>query len=181
MTNTPQGSLQSSAAADATAQEGPADSADHLASVNELRSQFVLFKRTLNLLRANTAHPDLGPSGLPMLGMLHWLGPQRTTALAAKLFLDPSTVSRQVDTLTRSGYVEKLADPDDGRASLVHLTDTGEQALTQHLQTIGSTLNGLLADWSVADLRTLSALLGRLNSDVHARFPGATDISGPSV
>ena len=148
-------------------------------AVTELRSQIVLFKRTLHLVRSSTATPELGPSGLPLLGALRRLGPQRTTTLAAEVFLDPSTVSRQVDALVRSGYVEKVADPDDRRASLVQLTESGRAALAAHLDAIGVTLQGLLAGWSVGDLRALSALLGRLNSDVHARIPDSP--SGPAA
>ena len=54
-------------------------------------------------------------------------GPRRLTTLAEAVHSDPSTVSRQVAALVRNGLVERLADPDDGRASLLAATPTGQR------------------------------------------------------
>lgn len=148
----------------------PVDPSAREQAVAELRAQIVIFKRTLNLVRSS-AMPDLGPSALPLLGTLSRLGPSRTTVLATELALDPSTISRQVDALARSGYVDKVADPRDRRASLVQLTESGCAVLREHLAILGAALHDLLADWSMTDLHALSDLLGRFNSDVHARIP----------
>lgn len=150
----------------------PAVEADRrTTAVADLRAQFLAFKRTLHVLRTGSElHHSVTAAGVPVLGMLRRLGPQRTTAIAAEACLDPSTVSRQIDSLVRSGHVEKVPDPQDGRASLVQLTDAGRAALQQHLDAIGAVLGELLDSWSTDDLITLSTLLGRLNDDVNARF-----------
>ena len=46
-------------------------------------------------------------------------GPSRSSALAAAIHSDPSTVSRQIAAMVRDGLVERMADPEDGRASVV--------------------------------------------------------------
>ena len=46
-------------------------------------------------------------------------GPMRATAVAEGLQSDPSTVSRQVAALVKHGLLERRADQDDGRASLL--------------------------------------------------------------
>ncbi len=56
-------------------------------------------------------------------------GPVRLSELAEKMQADPSTISRQVATLVKDGYVERRADPVDGRASLLVVTDRGAAAL----------------------------------------------------
>jgi len=148
------------------------------AAAHELQAQIIAFKRTLHLIRTGSAlHRSTTAAGVPILGILRRMGPQRTTALAGESGLDPSTVSRQVDGLVRSGHVAKVPDPADGRAMLCRLTDHGEAELQAHLQAIGATLQGLLDGWSSADIASLATLLGRLNDDVYARF--ATPPNGP--
>src|ERR1700761_4947179 len=61
-------------------------------------------------------------------------GPVRASELAEKVQADPSTVSRQVASLVKSGYVERRADPVDGRASLLVLTDRGQEFYAEHLR-----------------------------------------------
>lgn len=139
--------------------------------VEGLRTQVIAFKRTLHAIRTSSdLHRSVAPAGVPLLGVLHRHGPQRVTNLAGEVGLDTSTVSRQIDALLRSGHVEKVRDPADGRAWLVQLTATGRDALRDHLASIGEALHDLLDAWSTDDLHTLSTLLGRLNDDVRARF-----------
>ena len=69
--------------------------------------------------------PSLRSSGA--LAMLAKCGPIRSGDLAKELFLDQSTVSRHIAHLEASGLVEKVADPDDRRATQLHLTDLGHK------------------------------------------------------
>lgn len=55
-------------------------------------------------------------------------GSLRMQDLAGRVVLSRSRVSRLVDDLERRGYVERLPDPDDGRACLAHLTSDGRAA-----------------------------------------------------
>lgn len=151
------------------------DSPERLAAGHDLQTQLIRFKRTLHLIRTGSSlHLSTTAAGVPLLGILKRCGPQRTTAMAAEFLLDPSTVSRQVDALVRSGHVEKVRDPADGRALLVQLTDSGRAELGAHMRAINDTLSGLLDEWSIEDLHTLTRLLGRLNDDVYARFTSPT-------
>ncbi len=153
---------------------GPGAAADRQAAAHDLQTQLVHFKRTLHMIRTgSTLHRSATTAGVPVLGILNRCGPLRTTAIAAEFYLDPSTVSRQVDALVRSGHVEKVPDPADGRATLVQLTDAGRAELNAHIHAINATLSGLLDQWTLDDLQTLTRLLGRLNDDVYARFAGA--------
>ena len=52
----------------------------------------------------------------------------RMQDLGERVVLSRSRVSRLVDDLEHEGYVERLPDPEDGRATLAHLTTEGARA-----------------------------------------------------
>ena len=56
----------------------------------------------------------------------------RAGALAECMQSDPSTVSRQVAALVKDGLLERRADPADGRASLLVLTEKADAVLADH-------------------------------------------------
>lgn len=53
----------------------------------------------------------------------------RITEIAERAQLTKQTVVYLVNELERLGYVERVPDPDDGRAKLVRLTERGETAV----------------------------------------------------
>jgi DNA-binding MarR family transcriptional regulator len=55
-------------------------------------------------------------------------GESRVTALAAELGLDKSTLSRTIESLVRSGLVERRAAPGDRRKQRLTLTPLGRRA-----------------------------------------------------
>jgi DNA-binding MarR family transcriptional regulator len=52
-------------------------------------------------------------------------GPQRQAALAAEFDTDSASMTRTVQRLERAGYVRRVPDPADGRATLVEPTAAG--------------------------------------------------------
>ncbi|HEX5097515.1 MAG TPA: MarR family transcriptional regulator, partial [Acidimicrobiia bacterium] len=95
-------------------------------------------------------------------------GRQSMVSLAASASMDIGAVSRQVRELEELGAVRRLADPDDGRVALLELTAKGRR-MAENLRAVGIRhLDEALRDWSVADARTLTALLGRLVDDLVA-------------
>jgi DNA-binding MarR family transcriptional regulator len=87
--------------------------------------------------------------------------PMRSGALAECVQSDPSTVSRQVAALVKDGYLERRADPDDGRASLLVLTPKAHTLLAEHDQIRLTYFARMLDGWSDTDLRRFAALLER--------------------
>ena len=85
----------------------------------------------------------------------------RSSELAEALHADPSTVSRYVAQLVAQGFVRREADPDDGRATLLVLTESGMERV-QAMRTLRRTaLNAAMGDWTDDELWTLVRLLGR--------------------
>jgi len=74
------------------------------------------------LLREVGLHP-----GQELIMMMLWdKGPMRQTELASQLlFADSAGTTRKVQRLERAGYVRRIPDPSDGRATLVESTAAG--------------------------------------------------------
>ncbi|WP_327034518.1 MarR family transcriptional regulator [Micromonospora ureilytica] len=108
-------------------------------------------------------HRVLDRAAYVILRHLADAGPQNVSALAARLNLDGSTVTRQVSALQRDGLITRTPDPSDGRGTVISPTAAGLQRMAA-VQAARTRLYGdMLADWSTEDRSTLAALLGRLN------------------
>jgi DNA-binding MarR family transcriptional regulator len=86
--------------------------------------------------------------------------------LAQRCRLDPSTVSRAVAALVGAGLVARSADPADGRASVLALTDRGRAVLASCTAWYGDLLAEALQDWSNEDLAAFGAMLQRFSDDL---------------
>lgn len=71
----------------------------------------------------------LTPSQLSTLSYVGVSGPVRLGDLAAAERIAPSTLTRLVNVLESRGYVQRQPAPDDARAALVTLTESGRAAL----------------------------------------------------
>ncbi|MGH8963520.1 MAG: MarR family winged helix-turn-helix transcriptional regulator [Jatrophihabitantaceae bacterium] len=122
------------------------------------------FVRTRTQVLAAAAH-DVEWSAHMVLKALDNDGPLRSSRVADLLQADPSTVSRQVAALVRDGLVERRADPEDGRACLLVLTDKAADVLKRHDQIRHQHFDRMLAGWNERDLRRFSTLLTRFTED----------------
>jgi DNA-binding MarR family transcriptional regulator len=104
-------------------------------------------------------------------------GPMRLMALAAAAQCDSSTVSRQVGTLVAKGYLERLPDPDDGRACLLKPTAAAHERYRKYLDVRAAREEEVLSSWSDADRARFAALLTRYSEDFRAYYVGQL---GPS-
>jgi DNA-binding MarR family transcriptional regulator len=100
-------------------------------------------------------------------------GPVRPSALADSLYIDLSTVSRQLAALESSGWVARERDPDDRRAFLVRATDEGQRVLAANLAARRALLKDLLTDWSEDERLEFARLLGLLNKTLEQRNGGS--------
>ena len=129
-------------------------------------SQVVRTGRHISHRAAAQLNGELPSFGWALLVPLERDGDQRCSALAVQVGVDVSVASRQLAVLTRLGYVERRPDPQDGRASLLRLTDAGTAALAATRELRAEWALGALADWDEAEARVLSDLLDRLVTDL---------------
>ena len=83
-------------------------------------------------------------------------GPTRLTGLATAGGITQPAMTQLVGRLERDGLVVRLIDPDDGRATLVDITDAGQALRAQLRQTQRDNLGELLEALSPDDEATLS-------------------------
>lgn len=105
-------------------------------------------------------------SALALLARLSELAPARLSALAEAMCLDLSTVSRQVPSLEREGWVVRAPDPDDRRAQLLDLSPAGHAMLEDIRRSRAQLLARLLPGWSAKELRIFAGQLARFNEAV---------------
>jgi DNA-binding MarR family transcriptional regulator len=110
-------------------------------------------------------------SAIILLKTLAGMGPSRSSALAAAVHSDPSTISRQVAALVRDGLVERRADQEDGRASLLAATPEGLALLEERRRRMALSLARMLRDWDPGDLQRFVELLERFVTDHESYLP----------
>jgi DNA-binding MarR family transcriptional regulator len=113
----------------------------------------------------------LDRSAVMLLKALVMSGPSRSSVLAAAVHSDPSTVSRQIAGLVRDGLVERRADPEDGRASVLVPTEVGLKLLEEQRRRIGLALARVVRQWAPEDLDRFLDLLDKFVADHERNLP----------
>ena len=121
---------------------------------------------------------DLGAefSALMLLFPLR-CGPMRVTDLAEVKQADPSTVSRQAAQLVKGGLARREADPEDGRASRLAITDAGLAAVRKLHDAREAVIAEALGHWPADRVESFVELFSEFNTAVEARLrhePAAT-------
>lgn len=99
--------------------------------------------------------------------LLAW-GSMRPTALSEVLATGASHVSKIVRRLEGDGLVERTADPTDRRATLISLTEAGQEA-ARGVYALGDRMIAeVLEGWSDADIRQYTDLTERFVKDAIA-------------
>ena len=106
-------------------------------------------------------------------------GPQRLGALAQAFGLDPSTITRQVQSLEQAALVVRATDPSDRRASLLELSEEGKGVLAQTRSLRRQWMKQALGAWSEEDVSDFARLLEKFNPSIDriADAAAAGDVS----
>ncbi|MGD9736578.1 MAG: MarR family winged helix-turn-helix transcriptional regulator [Solirubrobacterales bacterium] len=88
----------------------------------------------------------------------------RISDIADALQVDLSVASRHLHALEEKGYVERIADPEDGRSSLVKLSSAGREKLEAAHRRLADGLAEALAGWEPAEVSALAEGLARLHA-----------------
>jgi DNA-binding MarR family transcriptional regulator len=98
---------------------------------------------------------------LPTVGMV-----------AEEMSIDPSRASRIASTLIGRGYVAREAAQQDGRISVLRLTDKGRAALRELRDRKWVRLMKVFSGWTEEDIACFSRLFGRYACEVTAADEG---------
>lgn len=126
----------------------------------------VLVRRVRRVIheRARAVHPDLQPASYLLLAHLAETGPLRSSAVVESLGIDKGAVSRQVQHLVDLDLVARTPDPDDGRATLLSVTDGARRRLAEVARKRRQRLDERLGEWSEDELTELVSALARYNA-----------------
>lgn len=113
---------------------------------------------------ARAVHPELEPAAYGLFVRLEDGGAQRATDLAVYFGVGKATISRQLRVLENLGLITRAPDPDDGRASLVHLTPRGRQRFRAVREARRAEYMRKLDSWDPAEIAELARLLHQLNA-----------------
>ncbi|HUZ24599.1 MAG TPA: MarR family transcriptional regulator [Streptosporangiaceae bacterium] len=114
--------------------------------------------------RRSSLYVRVDRAGYLVMRMLDGLGPVTANALARALRLDASTVTRQITALECQGFVERCANPADGRSSTIVLTAPGRQSMREVEQERRRRIEALVSSWEAAGQVGLGVALTRLNN-----------------
>lgn len=140
--------------------------------IGRIETEVALLMRFAEATRRATPvepHRSLDRAAYVILRYLDEAGPQNVSALAARLNLDGSTVTRQVGAMEREGLIAREADPSDGRGTLVSATAAGLRRMSIVREARAELYDEMLVSWTETDRADLATLLTRLNEALSAR------------
>jgi DNA-binding MarR family transcriptional regulator len=103
-------------------------------------------------------------AGLTALRAVERHGPLAVSALARRVRVDLSTMSRQLRPLETLGLVARSTDPDDGRVAWLTVSAEGRRLLARVDQAVVDDFDAALADWPASDRTRLAELLARFQA-----------------
>lgn len=140
------------------------------------RMRLMIGRRVISRLAVARAMPGLELSQLDILDVVRRLrvDQQAVTvgAIAEAMRLDASRGSRLVAELVSRGILRRDACQEDGRRSLIQITETGEALLSEIRFVKQSLIEQVLEDWSPQERGEFGALFERFV----ARFEQVTHI-----
>jgi DNA-binding MarR family transcriptional regulator len=140
------------------------DRDDSLRAVDSEVAHLVRRVKRMIAERAAEVHPELQGMSYLLLGWLGQNGPTRASCAVEAFKIDKGALSRHLQHMEELGLVVRTPDPDDGRASLVQLTDEGFARLNEVAAAHRKIAQDRLGDWSVAEIDALAGQLKRYNA-----------------
>ncbi|MFE6997131.1 MarR family winged helix-turn-helix transcriptional regulator [Microbacterium sp. NPDC057659] len=129
---------------------------------------------------AADAGVQVDPVDLPPLYMLGLEGPSRASDLAAALRISRPTATKQLNRLASAGYIERVPDPADRRASIVRLSPRGIEVHARLVDQGVVMVSAALTGWSSAESAAFAAQLARFVSALGASDPEREPAPGPA-
>ncbi|PWN02053.1 MarR family transcriptional regulator [Nocardioides silvaticus] len=130
----------------------------------------VLIRRVRRVIgeRARLVHPDLQSSSYLMLGYVVDHGPLRASAMSTIFDVDKGAISRQVQHLVDLGLVDRTPDPDDGRATLISVSDEGARRFRDVTEHRRKWFDERLGDWTADEILAFAGTMHRYNQALGA-------------
>lgn len=142
-----------------------------------LLGELVSSAHRLTRLAAQAVIDPQNPAVWRTISALRSLGAIRLGELARQSRVTQPTMTKIVQHLDELGWVRRIADPSDARASLIEATDDGLAALDEWRSALAHALMPYFAGLSDADVRAMERTLNIVNAriDVDTEPPKGTN------
>ncbi|TDW90183.1 MULTISPECIES: MarR family winged helix-turn-helix transcriptional regulator [Kribbella] len=97
-----------------------------------------------------------------LLATLVEFGPASQATLGRRSSIDRSDVVAALNELEAEGYVERSADPADGRRNVITITTAGKRQYRRLTTLVGKAQEEIFAPLSATDRTRLTTILGKL-------------------
>ncbi|MDQ7809862.1 MarR family winged helix-turn-helix transcriptional regulator [Amycolatopsis sp. A133] len=118
------------------------------------------------IMQSWQSEPGLHPAAAMLLSDLAKNGEARPSELAKRRFVDLSVVSRQITQLSAAGLVDRRPAPEDGRASLVSVSEKGRAELARWRASYVEFMEKALGGWDDERVTDLTVRLAEMNADL---------------
>jgi len=117
---------------------------------------------------------------IPPLYMLGLRGASRAGDLATSLHVTRPTMSKQLTRLERAGLIERDADPNDRRGTVIRLSVSGSVAHRRLVARGVEMMHEAITDWSGDEVAQFTAQFGRFVDALggHSESAGRTSAAG---
>ncbi|WP_063042833.1 MarR family winged helix-turn-helix transcriptional regulator [Nocardia pseudovaccinii] len=141
-------------------------------SVEVIAIQLTRLQRMRDRTAAQLRSRDgVDPAAFAILFRLLCDGPMRSGALADAVHSDASTVSRHIAHLVERKLVERQADRNDGRATVLVVTERGREVAERIRRRRHENLTRVMAAWTPQDRATFAGLLRKFVDDYEQAKP----------
>lgn len=140
-------------------------------ALDRIEFQTAVLVRNLEMLRRRSDfYREVDRAGYLLLRTLDARGSSDISTLAAVLGLDPSTTGRQVSAAQKAGLLERTHSPEDGRRSVISVTERGRAAMSAVFRRRREGTAEILEDWDEGDLALLTRMFSRYNQAIADRY-----------
>jgi len=130
------------------------------------RAVGLIHRRAMTYMDHELAHLGLGRGTFEMLVTLYFDDGMRQEELTRELAINKGTTTRTVDKLAGLGYVRREADPTDGRACRVVLTDKAMAIKGDFLDVLDTGTKVLARGFTQAERHRALDLLKRMHANL---------------
>ena len=134
--------------------------------MRELRASAQL--QHLWIMQALPEEPGLHPAAGMLLSDLVKHGEARPSELAKRRLVDLSVISRQIAQLQAAGLITRRPAPEDGRASLISVSEKGRGELDRWRGQYLAFFEKALVGWDEVRIADLTTRLAEMNGDLRA-------------
>ncbi|WP_033289987.1 MarR family winged helix-turn-helix transcriptional regulator [Amycolatopsis jejuensis] len=129
------------------------------------------------MMQAWQDEPGLHPASAMLLSDLEKHGEARPSEVAKRRLVDLSVISRQIAQLQAAGLIDRRPAPEDGRASLISVSETGREQLERWRKQYLEFFEKALGGWDEDRVTELRSRLAELNDGLRSAL-GAPEACG---